>query len=175
MTDDLHGETALVTGASSGIGRATAAALAAEGANVALTARSEDRIADLAEGLDTEAVAIAADVRDEDAVDSLVEETVDRLGGIDVLVNNAGVGRGSAVEDLSTDEYRQMMETNADGMFFTPEPPCRTSASPAGLRCSSGVSPGSSRARSTRCTRRRSGGPAGSHRASPHRSATTSA
>ena len=118
MTDDLHGETALVTGASSGIGRATAAALAAEGADVALTARSEDRIADLAEGLDTEAVAIAADVRDEDAVDSLVEETVDRLGGIDVLVNNAGVGRGSSVEDLSTDEYRQMMETNADGMFF---------------------------------------------------------
>ena len=118
MTEDLRGKTALVTGASSGIGRATAAALAEEGANLALTARSEDRIADLAAGLDTESITVAADIRDEDAVDALVGETVDRLGGIDILVNNAGVGRGSSVEDLSTDEYRQMMETNADGMFF---------------------------------------------------------
>ena len=119
MTDDLRGETALVTGASSGIGRATAAALADEGVTLALTARSEDRIAGLAERLDTESVAISADIRDEDAVDALVAETVDRLGGIDVLVNNAGVGRGSSVEELPTAEYRQMMETNADGMFFT--------------------------------------------------------
>lgn len=119
MTDDLRGQAALVTGASSGIGRATAAALAENGATLAVTARSEDRIAALVERLDTEAVAIPADIRDGDAVDSLVEETVDRLGGIDVLVNNAGVGRGSSVEDLSTAEYRQMMETNVDGMFFT--------------------------------------------------------
>ncbi|MES3516335.1 MAG: SDR family oxidoreductase [Natronomonas sp.] len=118
MSESLDGKTAIITGASSGIGRATATALAAEGANVALAARSEDRIAALAEELDTEAIAVPTDVRDETAVEALIEETVAEWGGIDVLVNNAGLGRGSAVEELSTEEYRQMMETNTDGMFF---------------------------------------------------------
>ncbi|WP_181691571.1 SDR family oxidoreductase [Natronomonas sp. LN261] len=119
MSETLEDETVIVTGASSGIGAATAEALAAAGANLALGARSEGRIAALADRLDTDALAVETDVREEDAATALIEETVERFGGIDVLVNNAGVGRGSAVEDLSTDKYRQMMETNADGMFFT--------------------------------------------------------
>ena len=119
MTAPLDDETALVTGASSGIGEATAERLARKGANLVLAARSEDRIAALADRLDTDAIAVPTDVREEAAVTALVEETVERFGGIDVLVNNAGLGRGSAVEELSTEKYRQMMETNADGMFFT--------------------------------------------------------
>ena len=119
MPNKLDDSTAIVTGASSGIGRATAEALSAAGADTVLAARSEDRITALADDLETDALAVPTDVREEADVEALVASTVDRFGGVDVLVNNAGLGRGSSVEDLSTDEYRQMMETNVDGMFFT--------------------------------------------------------
>ena len=119
MPNELDDSTAIVTGASSGIGRATAEALSAAGADIVLAARSEDRITALADDLETDALAVPTDVREEADVKALVASTVNRFGGVDVLVNNAGLGRGSSVEDLSTDEYRQMMETNVDGMFFT--------------------------------------------------------
>lgn len=119
MPNELDDSTAIVTGASSGIGRATAEALSAAGADIVLAARSEDRITALADDLETDALAVPTDVREEGDVGALVASTVNRFGGVDVLVNNAGLGRGSSVEDLSTDEYRQMMETNVDGMFFT--------------------------------------------------------
>ena len=119
MPNELDDSTAIVTGASSGIGRATAEALSAAGADIVLAARSEDRITALADDLETDALAVPTDVREEADVKALVASTVDRFGGVDVLVNNAGLGRGSSVEDLSTDEYRRMMETNVDGMFFT--------------------------------------------------------
>ena len=119
MPNELDDSTAIVTGASSGIGRATAEALSAAGADIVLAARSEDRITALADDLETDALAVPTDVREEANVEALVASTVDRFGGVDVLVNNAGLGRGSSVEDLSTDEYRRMMETNVDGMFFT--------------------------------------------------------
>ena len=119
MPNELDDSTAIVTGASSGIGRATAEALSAAGADIVLAARSEDRITALADDLETNALAVPTDVREEADVGALVASTVNRFGGVDVLVNNAGLGRGSSVEDLSTDEYRQMMETNVDGMFFT--------------------------------------------------------
>ena len=119
MPNELDDSTAIVTGASSGIGRATAEALSAAGADIVLAARSEDRITALADDLETNALAVPTDVREEADVGALVASTVNRFGGVDVLVNNAGLGRGSSVEDLSTDEYRRMMETNVDGMFFT--------------------------------------------------------
>jgi NADP-dependent 3-hydroxy acid dehydrogenase YdfG len=119
MSEDLSGRTAVVTGASSGIGRATAGALSEAGAAVSLAARSEGRIAELADDLETAAIAVPTDVRKEDEVETLIDRSVEELGGVDILVNNAGLGRGSSVEALSTIEYRQMMETNVDGMFFT--------------------------------------------------------
>ena len=119
MPNELDDSTAIVTGASNGIGRATAEALSAAGADIVLAARSEDRITALADDLETDALAVPTDVREEADVEALVASTVDRFGGVNVLVNNAGLGRGSSVEDLSTDEYRRMMETNVDGMFFT--------------------------------------------------------
>ncbi|TMT87786.1 SDR family oxidoreductase [Haloterrigena sp. H1] len=122
MSETLEQQTAIVTGASSGIGAATCHELAAAGANVVLAARSEDRLRELADDLeadhDVDTLAVPTDVREEDDVDALIEATVDRFGGIDVLVNNAGLARGSDVESLTTDEYETMQETNVDGVFY---------------------------------------------------------
>jgi len=122
-TDRLDGRAALVTGASSGIGDATAHALAREGARVALAARRRGRLSALADALeaeyDTETLVVPTDVRDEAAVEEMVEATVGEFGALDVLVNNAGLARGSDVESMTTGEYRTMMETNVDGIFFT--------------------------------------------------------
>jgi len=122
MESTLDGEAAIVTGASSGIGEATAHALAARGGNVALAARRAERLDtiadDLREEYDVEAQPVPTDIRDEAAVDALVETTVERFGSLDILVNNAGLGRGSDVAEMSTEAYRTMMETNVDGVFF---------------------------------------------------------
>ncbi len=122
MSDSLESKTAVVTGASSGIGAATCHELADGGANVVLAARSEDRIDDLAADLEAdygiEALAVPTNVREEDDVDALLEAAVDEFGGIDVLVNNAGLARGGEVESLSTEAYETMQETNVDGVFY---------------------------------------------------------
>ena len=122
MDDSLAGKAAIVTGASSGIGAATCRSLAVEGANVALAARSEDRLEELAAELEAdcgiETLVAPTDVREEAAVETLVSETIDAFGGLDVLVNNAGLGRGSDVETMATDDYRVMQETNVDGVFY---------------------------------------------------------
>jgi len=114
--------TAIVTGASSGIGEATAHELADEGLNLALAARREERLESIAADLESEygveVVAVPTDVREEAAVDALVEATVEHFGGLDVLVNNAGLARGHLVTELETEEYRTMTETNEDGVFF---------------------------------------------------------
>lgn len=118
----LDGKTAIVTGASSGIGRETARALADDGASVVLAARREERLEELAAALETdygiETLVVPTDVTDEEAVEDLVERTVETFGGCDVLVNNAGLERGAAVEDLETADYRAMMDVNVDGTFF---------------------------------------------------------
>ena len=126
-----------MTGASSGIGRATARALAAEGADVAVAARREERLRELKEEIegeyDASVLVVPTDVTDEDQVDHLVEETVETFDGLDTVVNNAGLGRDAPVEELSTEAYRQMMDVNVDGMFFV------TRAAIPHLRESNGV------------------------------------
>ena len=123
MPRTIDGQTAIVTGASAGIGRATVHALAREGAQLVLAARREERLDDLAATLadeyDADAHVVPTDVTDEDAVAALVEATVDEFGGLDLLVNNAGLARGADVEHMTTEEYRTMMDVNVDGMFFT--------------------------------------------------------
>ncbi len=120
--DRLEGGVAIVTGASSGIGAATCHELAAEGANLVLAARSEGTLEELAADLEAEygvgTLVAPTDVRSENEVDAMVAETVDRFGGIDVLVNNAGLARGSGVEDLESDDYHTIQETNVDGVFY---------------------------------------------------------
>ncbi|APX97914.1 SDR family oxidoreductase [Natronorubrum daqingense] len=118
----LESKTAVVTGASAGIGAATCHEFAAAGANVVLAARSEDKLDAIADDLEdeqgVETLVVPTNVREEEAVDALIEETIDAFGGIDVLVNNAGLSRGSDVESMSTEDYETMQETNVDGLFY---------------------------------------------------------
>lgn len=118
----LDGDTAIITGSSSGIGRATAHRLAQEGANVVLAARRGDRLETLAQTLESEydvtAVSVPTDVTDEEAVRALVDTTIERFDSLDVVVSNAGLARGRDTESMTTDDYRTMMDVNCDGMFF---------------------------------------------------------
>jgi NADP-dependent 3-hydroxy acid dehydrogenase YdfG len=124
MNEDrpLAGDVAVVTGASSGIGAATARHLAEAGANVVLAARSEgelDALADDVEGeYDVRARAVPTDVTERGQVDALVEATVEAFGGLDVLVNNAGLGLGGDVETMTDEQYHTMTDVNVDGMFY---------------------------------------------------------
>lgn len=121
MKNNLDGEAALITGASSGIGEATARALAREGAAVGLVARREKRLETLADDIASaggESLVLPADVREEEAVAAAVDETVEAFGSLDVVVGNAGLARGSDVASMTTEGYRAMMETNVDGSFF---------------------------------------------------------
>lgn len=123
MADEpLSEETALVTGASAGIGRETARVLARDGATVALAARREDRLEALAGEIetefDTETLVCPTDVTDEQAVDRTLDRTLDEFGGLDIVVNNAGIIRFGDVENLETEKYRQVMDVNCDGTFF---------------------------------------------------------
>ncbi len=124
--DDEHpfaGETALVTGASSGIGRATARALARDGAAVTLTARREDRLEALAEELrtryDAEALVAPTDVTAYAEVEDAVARTVDRFGRLDVVVANAGVFRSGDPEATPLEVHRSMLDVNVNGTLHT--------------------------------------------------------
>jgi 3-hydroxy acid dehydrogenase/malonic semialdehyde reductase len=119
---NLHGKVALITGASSGIGAAMARALAARGAHVALAARRAERVQDLANEIGQgggQALAITADVRDEDAVKAMVQATVDRFGGIDILIPNAGLGYRASIVDGDTQRWKTMLDTNVYGVLLT--------------------------------------------------------
>jgi NADP-dependent 3-hydroxy acid dehydrogenase YdfG len=123
MSETLAGSVALVTGASSGIGQATAQELAARGANVAVSARRRGRLEALADDIEDEhdvnVLVHPADVTDADAISELVEDTVSSFGALNVVVNNAGLGREeTTIEELDLDAYRQMMSVNCDGMFY---------------------------------------------------------
>lgn len=119
----LSGKAALVTGASSGIGREIIRALAREGCDVSLVARREERLRELAsevEELGVETHVAPADIGDEDAVEAAVEGTVDEFGGLDAVVANAGAGApGTGIHEMATEEYRTLTGTNVDGTFFT--------------------------------------------------------
>jgi NADP-dependent 3-hydroxy acid dehydrogenase YdfG len=122
MSSPLAGTVALVTGASSGIGEATARALAAQGASVALAARRLDRLERLAGELGAEqrpALAIEADLSQPDQAIVAVDRTVDELGRLDVLVNNAGVMLLGPIENAPTEEWERMIDLNLKGLIHT--------------------------------------------------------
>lgn len=120
--EDITGDAVVITGASSGIGGTTARVLASDGANLALAARREDRLEELAGDLeaeyDVEAVPVPTDVTDREQVDDLVDTAVEEFGSLDGLVNNAGVGLGGDVAELTDEEYHTMMDVNVDGAFY---------------------------------------------------------
>ena len=115
----LAGKTAVVTGASSGIGEATARLLAREGCNVALAARREDRLRELAAELGDAALAVPTDVTDPAACERLVSRAVESFGAIDVLVANAGLGLYGSIPDGDPDDWRRMFEVNVLGVLYT--------------------------------------------------------
>ena len=122
MSDDQNtGRVAVITGASSGIGEATARALAADGHRVALLARRADRVHALADELAGGAIAIEADVTDRASIVAAAERVQHELGGVDVLVNNAGVMLTSPFTSDQREEHRLMVETNLLGAMTATE------------------------------------------------------
>jgi NADP-dependent 3-hydroxy acid dehydrogenase YdfG len=122
MAVSLEGTVALVTGASSGIGKATAKALAAQGAKVAVTGRRLERLERLASeigGSGRTALAIQSDVTDQEQAIAAVDRTVDELGRLDVLVNNAGQMLLGPIEAAPTEEWDRMIDINLKGLVNT--------------------------------------------------------
>jgi NADP-dependent 3-hydroxy acid dehydrogenase YdfG len=117
----LAGRVAIVTGASSGIGAATALALADEGAAVTLVARRADRLEEVRRALahnGATAIAIEADVSNEASCRAAVERTRAHLGGLDIVVNNAGVMLLGPIVDADTEDWRRMLDANVFGVLY---------------------------------------------------------
>lgn len=122
MMEDFDGRTALVSGGTKGIGRAIVWDLLGAGFNVAFTARSEGDVKEVERELAAVApgrgLGLAVDVRDPDGCRSAVEEVVTRFGGLDLLVNNAGVGRFAPIQEMSLEDWRAQIDTNLNGVFY---------------------------------------------------------
>jgi NADP-dependent 3-hydroxy acid dehydrogenase YdfG len=121
MSQDLSGRVVAITGASSGIGEATALACAAAGASVSLAARRGDRIEALAKRISDaggRAIALTSDVASEDQARAFVSDTHAQLGRLDVLVNNAGVMLLGPIDGAPTEEWRRMIDVNLYGVLY---------------------------------------------------------
>lgn len=121
MSGKLSGKVALVTGASSGIGEATALALAAEGAKVAAVARRADRLEALVKRISEhggQAIPIVADVADDAQAHDMVSKANAKFGSVDILVNNAGVMLLGSIAGANTEDWRRMINTNLLGLMY---------------------------------------------------------
>jgi NADP-dependent 3-hydroxy acid dehydrogenase YdfG len=121
MTEGIAGKVVAITGASSGLGEATARLLSSGGAAVALGARRADRLQALAGEISDQggkALAVATDVTSRDQVKALVEQAVQRFGRIDVMINNAGLMPQAPLERLKVDEWDHMIDVNIKGVLY---------------------------------------------------------
>jgi NADP-dependent 3-hydroxy acid dehydrogenase YdfG len=121
VSDNIEGKIVVITGASSGLGEATARFLSAQGASVVLGARRVDRIQSLAEeltGRGGKALAVAMDVTRRDQVKSLVDAAMEAHGRVDVMINNAGLMPQAPLERLKVDEWDRMIDVNVKGVLY---------------------------------------------------------
>lgn len=121
MTKQLEGKVALVTGASRGIGRATALALGREGADVVITARSQPQLEELVgelEALGVRAMAVSGDARREKDIERLKEEALVAFRRVDILINNVGIAKYGPFDTFTTEDYDWMMDTNMRSSFL---------------------------------------------------------
>jgi len=117
---DLENRVAIVTGGTRGIGRAIAASLASAGVKVAITARNEKDLSDAVSELNQNghAAGYVCDVRDYEQVKSTIAQIAADLGGIDILINNAGIGIFETVESMQVEDFHAVLETNVFGVFY---------------------------------------------------------
>jgi 3-oxoacyl-[acyl-carrier protein] reductase len=121
MSNKLYGKVALITGASSGIGRACARALAGEGARLVLTARRKERLEALKKEVEArggQAVIVTGDARQESTAIKAVKAAAKAFGRLDILINDAGMGNYKKLVDTSAEEYDEMMDTNVRSTFL---------------------------------------------------------
>jgi short-subunit dehydrogenase len=116
---DPRGKTVIITGASSGIGAATARVFASAGARLVLTARNGAALTALANDLPNAPLALPADIADAEAAQELVAAAQTRWGGVDIVINNAGIGLASPVAQLVPDDFEQVLATNLWGPLYT--------------------------------------------------------
>jgi NAD(P)-dependent dehydrogenase (short-subunit alcohol dehydrogenase family) len=121
MGSKLSGKTALITGASAGIGWASALALAGEGANLVITARRQERLAELKAAIQKEggqAISLMADAKEEETARQTVDLAIQTFGSLDILINNVGIGNYKNLIDTSAEEYDEMMDSNMRSTFL---------------------------------------------------------
>ena len=133
---DLKGKVAVVTGGNGGIGLGMARGLAKAGARVVVAARNKEKSAAAVrelQALGAGALVVSVDVTQEKSVDAMIGETVEKCGGLDILVNNAGINIRKPAQDLSLEEWRQVLDTNLTSAFL-----CSRSAYPHMKRAGAG-------------------------------------
>ena len=112
---NVKNKIAIVTGASSGIGLATAKLLSHKGATVVLAARSLDKLKKLSQELPGASLVVQTDIQDEKQIKNLIQVTLNKFGRIDVLINNAGRGYDAYVEEIETDKWKELISLNLIG------------------------------------------------------------
>lgn len=118
---DIDGQTSIITGASQGIGRVVAQQFASEGADVVVCSREQERVDSVAEAINEQqggkAIAVECDIRDRDAVEALVETTVEEFDGLDTLINNAGASFVAPFEEISENGWETIVDINLHGTY----------------------------------------------------------
>jgi len=119
---ELHDRVAIVTGGSKGLGKAMAAGLASAGANLVLVSRNQAEVEAAADEISSDygvqAIGIQADVTSEEQVQGVVDTCIEKFGKIDVLINNAGINIRGPIDELSLEEFKQVMDINVNGVWL---------------------------------------------------------
>ncbi len=116
---NIKGKTAIITGGTKGIGYGVAEAMIAEGMNVVITGRKAETVDEAAQKLGDHCLGLVADVRDYDAQIKVVNDTIAKFGAVDAMIANAGVGHFASIEDLSPEQWNQVIDVNLTGVFYS--------------------------------------------------------